>query len=365
MSEVSAVARAFGVGVACALIACTVPADLLDDQRCPCLAGWRCDPSTDRCARAEDGGRIDSALDARDTDPPLDTGGIADSRAMDSAADAGLPPIAPPVDQKCWISPGMCDWSGSFGFELGDQSMIMALSTHADIAFSPDGCELYYRDSPAEDIRVARRVPGGNFGPGELIEGIDRPSYREFRASISPNGRELFFGSNLFSAGEVQTVRAERESATEPWGSLARVDNLTVPLINNWDGCLAPHGLRFYWSPTGPGGQEIRFAERPSWDAEFGPGAEVPELVAEGGQAEPSVTADGLTIVYSSSAPAFGSVITLVYARRDSYLDPFGPPTEVPGAFLAMDVESESAVSPDGCEILIKRGGRHHYLTYR
>ena len=206
-----------------------------------------------------------------------------------------------------------------------------------------------------------RTDPDAAFGAPIIVAGIEEPMSLEGRTSVADDRRQAVFSSNRGAAGFYELFMVRRDLPSDPWGAPEPLPMVGVPMVDNFDGVLAPHGLRFYWAPQSPGeGQHIHVASRPDIDG---------ELVGEGvlgelfglEESEPAVTADGRTIVYIAYSDVSSD---LMFATRADWRVPFGAPMQVPGSFLDAGHEAESTVSPDGCEVILRRSGMAHYLVY-
>ncbi|MEC7521872.1 MAG: hypothetical protein VYE22_18455 [Myxococcota bacterium] len=337
----------------CALLAgCTVPGELLTDRPCPCADGWSCDPDTNLCVEGE-------LPPPEDAGPPADTGAGDDASTADSGpgdagpVDAGPPEPPPSVPTTCWSRAETCDWTADFELVLGDPSVIATADPQRNVTFSPDGCELYSSDTSRGYV-ATRSGPGAAFGPSVPLPGLEAEPAS--RPSITPDGLQLYFqrpGATLY-----ETWRATRPRRGGSWLSPELVPELTREDAHDYDGILAPHGLRFYWSPSAGGDQDVWMAERASLSAPFGSAGPVPLLSGAGRQSEPAVTADERLVVLLVGD-------SLSYATRPHWRAPWSPPLLAPGAPLVAPDETESTVSPDGCEVLVQLDRRMTYLVYQ
>lgn len=318
-----------GALIAASASGCVVPGDTLEGKECPCAegSGWVCNRLTNLC-------------------------------------EAGPAAAPPPVPTTCWVRAEGCDWSDptAFTFEPDDGSGLGDVSRADNVGFSPDACTLYYDAS--RELRHARRASAdAPFEDQGALPGLEQAGTEQTSASITPDGLQLFFARGR--AGEwVEVERATRADVESAWGPSTRVDGLSFSGVDNWDGLLAPHGLRYYWSPARPGGQDVFVASRAALEDDFDVGVRVDELAGPGNQAEVAVTADDRVVTFVSNAPELGGEHAVVYATRERWGEPFGPIRAVPGALLAEATEFETTVSPDGCELLIQRDGRVLRLLY-
>lgn len=331
------------------------------------VAAGSCPPGSTCNGAGECTPGADAGPDAGE-DASMPDGGVDDARVPDAAVDAGpdadVPVVPPPPPSGCWWSTEACDWSEPTGFRFVPSSTdtLDALTMTGNPSFSPDGCELYFGNEG--ELHVARRASArGAFAGLGTIPGVEDPETSESKASVSPDGLELYFSSNRLHDGWHSTHRAVRDEVGRTWMDIVEVPALSFDGIDNWDGSLAPHGLRFYWAPDRVEGRYLYVSERDSLDAAFGSGVLVEELAEAGDLYEPTVTADGRVIVVVAE-PATSTGQHVMYATRSSWRDPFGSLMEVPGAFLSSGTETETAVSADGCELVVSRDGTFTHLVY-
>ncbi|MFK7986351.1 MAG: hypothetical protein AB8I08_09995 [Sandaracinaceae bacterium] len=363
---------ALAVAFAAFVLASCVPnPNQLVGRPCPCApeSGFVCVDGICVEGGAPDAG---SPVDAGASDAGTADAGAVDSGRLDAGPlDAGpldaSVPMPPGVPTTCWTRTTSCDWSDPTGFEFieGDTEVIADLNLSSNPTFSPDGCELYYSDSAV--MHVARRTAAGSpFVAAGPVEGIDQDGSRNSKAAVSPDQLQLFFTSDR-TDGAFHTIhRSSRDAPDAPWGAVEEVAALTIRGLNNWDGVLAPHGLRYYWSPNRDDTQFIFMGERASLDAPFSAGVAIPELADMGAaMAEPAVSADGRVLVFITDAVELsGGEREIAYATRAHWQASFGEVRAVPGPALATGVERESTVSPDACEVLVLKAGTFLYLTY-
>jgi WD40-like Beta Propeller Repeat len=90
------------------------------------------------------------------------------------------------------------------------------------------------------------------------------------------------------------------------WGEPDRIDGLGLNGTALRSPSLSGDGLQLFFSATLFGDERIYVARRTLATAEFSPASEVLELTSNGFDGTPAISADGLTIVFSSSRGVFG-----------------------------------------------------------
>lgn len=145
------------------VVACRVDDLDLADKRCPCVAGWTCEPATDTCVR--------DPIDAPAVDAPPNDGVIVD-------APIDAPGIDAPPGSSCLGSPGgASQFTDDFADLIGWVTVGGAWSASGGEAVQTDsGGALIYAypagTSAFADYRVAsraRRTGGGTSGRVELV----------------------------------------------------------------------------------------------------------------------------------------------------------------------------------------------------
>jgi Tol biopolymer transport system component len=133
-----------------------------------------------------------------------------------------------------------------------------------------------------------------------------------------------------------------------------RVSEVNSP-NHDFEPCLSADELTLYFSSTrdgGVGGKDIWLAVRPDVASPFGEPTNVPELNTVHADGEAAISADDLTIYLSSQRPgAVGGVDIWVAERADSSL-PFGPPINVAEVNSAVS-DADPWISPDGLTLFL------------
>jgi hypothetical protein len=203
--------------------------------------------------------------------------------------------------------------------------------------FSSDGLKLYFCGSGG--IRVATRESTesdwSERGP-VIITGVD--------PAISPDDLELYF--DIW--GDWYLRVATRPSKDEPWGNPVKIG----PPVGSYDAYTADisaDGLSLYFAsyerPGGYGEDDIWVATRATINDEWGEPVNLgPNVNSSGSDLCPSISSDGLTLVFNRGP--WGGILA---STRNSVDDEWSPAVNLninnPGYFYG------PALSPDGSTI--------------
>jgi len=178
------------------------------------------------------------------------------------------------------------------------------------VCFSADGLTLLYESFQAggfgqTDIWMTTRAtlsdPWG--ATVNLGSGVNSP-YTDMGASLSPDGLELYFGSDRpGGSGDWDVYVSTRETVADPWGPAVNLG----PTVNSpvYDGhpYIAPDGLTLFVTSARPGGYgdwDIWFARRrdkeSAWPALVNAG---PALNTSVDDVDPYISFDGQTLYFS------------------------------------------------------------------
>ena len=134
----------------------------------------------------------------------------------------------------------------------------------ANMGLSPDGAQIYvYRNSSygSGEIYVSKRGKTGKWGEAKKVEGDINTTYFESSASVSADGKTLYFVSERprggFGMGDI--YKSKRISKTE-WG---KAENLGPSINDEYDQIgvfIHPDGKTLYYATNSPkslGGYDI------------------------------------------------------------------------------------------------------------
>ncbi len=207
------------------------------------------------------------------------------------------------------------------------------------------------------------------FAPAQSLGPTINSSWSDFGTSTSVDGLELYFSSNRpGGAGGADLWVSTRQSTQKPWGSPV---NLGSTVNSSYADCypsLSGDGLALYFSgdysssprPGGRGGADLWMTTRASrsaaWSAPVNLGTAVNSSERD---FSPTISADGLTLVFTSTRGGGMGSWDLWMSTRDRTEDPWNPAVNLGANVNSSSVEGECALSADGRALffLSDRGG--------
>lgn len=308
--------------------------------------------------------------------------------APEAGSDHGPPPVDLRADGPATRDAAPADradarstnpWLGAF--VVSDPEPLVALNSPAwdmEPHLSPDGLTLYFasmRNYGAGNwdgffaTRAHRESP---FGEPVLHAAINTPAtethfalaHDELTAFLSSDRSGGAGGSDIWVA-----VRAQRTTPFAP------PDFIPLELLNTprdeYDPEPSADGRQLYYvtdDPAGgPGGKDIMIATRPTATGPFDAHAPLAAVNSTVTDDNPTISADGLVIVFSSSRAGGAAARDLYYATRPAADAPFAEPRPVPGVNTDDD-DAETHLSKDGCELFFasdRPGGQGGLDLYR
>ncbi|MCA9266372.1 MAG: PD40 domain-containing protein [Planctomycetales bacterium] len=195
------------------------------------------------------------------------------------------------------------------------------------------------------DLWVAGRLSATSdwLEPVELGAPIESTAF-EYGLEISPNGLEMFFGrapafENRFDTTALWVSR--RNAMGDPWGEPEVVTAVDLPGSERWP-AISPNGLELYFDVGTADTSQIYVSHRDTLSGEFGP----PAHVFQGGA--PSLSPNGLIMVFDSNQRGGAGAFDLFVSRRTSLDAPWETPTRLAGAINGSFLDGDAEFSPDG-----------------
>ena len=138
---------------------------------------------------------------------------------------------------------------------------------------------------------------------------------------------ELMFTQAAVGVGCSSFVRATRSSVTAAFAMPQAVTELNTAACEG-SPTFGPDGRELFFVRGSGSAYKIFRAMRASLTDPFGTPTQVTELDIAAAQGSPSLTADGLVIVFTSG-PMPGPAMNVYQAERASVSEPFGPPHQL------------------------------------
>ncbi len=255
----------------------------------------------------------------------------------------GFDPLAGPAAASC-------DWSSAP--QLTAPRLLAVGSNLGHLPrepfITPDGETFFYATSSSEPgIYRAQRI-GDVFGPAQMAMEIQSASPGK---GYSQTADGLVGSLDLGTAGvDADILLATRASTQEPFPVFSPIDSVNSP-GDDYDSQISANGLALWFAsrsrPDCPEGKCIYSSVRTSRSLPFEAPTRVELATGAMLPADPTVTADGLTIVYSATLDKPND---LYYATRATTSEPFGQPIPLADANSA-EYEGHAHIRADGCEL--------------
>lgn len=304
-----------------------------------CLAWFGCYPDPDG----------DSVSICRNCKQPARSTRNAETEGAD---DAGAP-VSPIPEQDAAPAPKKCSSSTPFGAPVlvpGIDPARHASSPH----LTPDELVVYFTsadpDVSAQVYRATRTRRDEPFGPAEPVPGINSTS-NDNDPTISSDGLTLVFHTGR--EGNQNVWWAKRADPKSEFGPPVPVPGIASP---DYDGQGFFHvATNELWFVSTRNGTFDLFRAKQVGDG-FDPPVPITELNTPQDEFLPFLSADGLTIYFSSTREGGKGGQDLYIATRTDPNGTFGP--AVPITELNTEVsEQAGSLSPDNCRIYFSRHG--------
>jgi Tol biopolymer transport system component len=185
----------------------------------------------------------------------------------------------------------------------------------------------------------------------------------------SADGLEIVFSTaRMGGPGNRDLWHTRRASLADSWGPPVPITEIDSP-NDDQNPSLTGDGLVIFFSSDREGTkgrEDIYTAFRTSRTARFSPPVRMAELSSGNQDGAPFITADGLTIYFTSNRAGGKGGVDLWTARRPSRTVPFSPPVPLT-AVNSPEQDDDPSISPDGRELFFasNRSDGKAYLIYR
>jgi Tol biopolymer transport system component len=217
------------------------------------------------------------------------------------------------------------------------------------------------------------------FGTPTNLGPIVNSSSLEKGPSISSDGLTLFFhsgNSRPGSYGQKDLWVTTRETTDDPWSEPFNFDLNINSTYQEGNPSISADQLTLYFSswrqPEGYGENDLWMIERPAISGPWsGPINLGPVINTSYVEIRPDISADGLTLFFSSDRPGGYGKDDLWITTRQIREDPWGPPENLGPILNSSNRDGGPCISSDGLTLFLESdrpgsyGGRDLYLSKR
>ena len=261
----------------------------------------------------------------------------------------------------------------TFGEPTNLGSSVNSDKSERGLSISTDGLSLFFDSDQPDggdyDLYVATREtidalwePAVNLGPI-----VNSPmTQNEAHPSISSDGLELYFSGqhwqpNATGYGQSDLWVTRRASLSDPWGVPENLGPLVNTASNEAEPSISADGLSLYFMSERSGGQgqlDIWVTTRPTtnagWDVPVNLGAPVN---SSGWECAPTISADGFILFFQSDRPEGEGQLDIWMTRRTGTSDSWGEPVNLGPQVNTSQRDAVACISPDGHSLYFSSWG--------
>jgi Tol biopolymer transport system component len=185
--------------------------------------------------------------------------------------------------------------------------------------------------------------------------------------SISSDGLSLFFISDRAGSQGGDIWTASRSNPSEPFATPVNLGSVVNGPGDEGAPSISSDGLSLYFDSDRPGGQgmsDIWVTTRMSTSAPFGPPVDLgPPVNTGSAESHPDISSDGLSLYFSSNRPGTCGTSDLWAATRTTTTAPFSSPARLPTPVNGCAADEEPSISADGLALFFSsnRAGSDGY----
>ncbi len=213
-------------------------------------------------------------------------------------------------------------------------------SNDGGATISADGCTMYFgSDRPGGygdwDIYVAtRQSKDDEWGPSVNLGPTVNTAYVDAPWSISADGLSLYFNSTRPDGyGWYDMWLTTRATTSAPWGPAVNLGPTVNTSYNDLCPRISGDGLSLYFESDRPGGSgsyDLWVTTRATLSQAWGPPANLgPTVNSSSWDYQPSISADGLSLFFTSGRPGGLGPDDIWVTTRATVSDPWGPPVNL------------------------------------
>jgi hypothetical protein len=181
-------------------------------------------------------------------------------------------------------------------------------------------------------------------------------SYAECMPSISADGLSLYFNgwsnNRPNGYGEIDIWLSTRDSIDDDWGEPVNAGPAINTSGKDYGPCISPDGLALYFTANRVGGYgtwDLWVTTRATTEDLWGePNNLGPMVNSESGDVYPSLSADGLSLYFTSNRAGGYGIWDLWMTTRETTSDPWGEPVNLGPTVNSPYRDMASSISSDG-----------------
>jgi Tol biopolymer transport system component len=246
--------------------------------------------------------------------------------------------------------PPICDPAKPFGTPVLVEG-VASSAEDASMRLSPDEKTAYFFSarSGTKLLYTANRASAtAAFGNVAILANVNTDN--QYNPAITADGLTLFFASyRAGGVGDNDIYQATRSSLTGDFSQTRLAPNVNTS-ASEVQPYVTRDGTTMYFVRTIPGAGDTVFSAVGSATRGFTNPAAVPELDGPTNDSDPVLSADGLTVFWSTDRPGGQGDLDVWDAHRTSLTEPFSDLAPV-SSVNSTAFDSPSDISSDGCRL--------------
>ncbi|MCK4461901.1 MAG: PD40 domain-containing protein, partial [candidate division Zixibacteria bacterium] len=272
------------------------------------------------------------------------------SRTGSQAADIWVttrPSVREPWDPPVNLGPILNSPYGDLSPSISADGSTLFFCSHRPGGFG--GLDIWQATiMPLPDLKMS-------FGtPNHLGWDVNMNWTKDASPSVSADGLTLYFESHRlfggYGAGDLWVTT--RATTDDDWG---RPTPLPEPVNSSYDEatpCVSADGLSLFFSSNRPGGygnHDLWLTTRATKDGSWGTPVNLGPMVNSSvGETKPSISADSLSLFFDSDRPGGSGSWDIWLTSRPTSDDNWGAPVPLPPSVNSSSVDGEPSISVDG-----------------
>ncbi len=243
--------------------------------------------------------------------------------------------------------------------------VINSPAAEAGACISADGLTLHFDSDRSDglggfDIWVAtRKATDEDWGAPVNLGPIMNTVYEEFDTNISADGLSLYFTSDHpGGSGDFDLWVAKRNTTDADWDIPVPLEPIVNSQYDDSGPSISADGLSLYFSsnrPDGYGEDDLWVTTRPTVNSVWGEPVNLGSTVNSSlWEARPNISADGLTLFFGSNQLDGDILVDIYMTTRKTTQGAWGTPVKLGPSINSSDDEDWPRISADGRTLLFE-----------